>query len=306
MVYSVHETFVYRTVHNMVHQMGWARMARKNGSKATAVTRKAAQMTPAVRRVAAYLRVSTDDQRESGLGLDDQRMRCQAMATVKGWPAPTLYVDEGLSGTKEAKDRPALAQLLADVRVGQVDAVIVLDLSRLARRTRLVLDLVEEMTHCGATLVSCKESLDTTTPQGQFVLTIFAALAQLERDLIAQRTKGALIQLAQRGRGAGRVPFGYLLDATSTKDDGGPGVVVDPERAEVVRRIFAWRRRGLSLRAIAEKLRQEGYLPPRGAIWHHTAVVSILANRDAYRGGTRGTSQEVRWPRILGHTDAAA
>ena len=64
-----------------------------------------------VLRVAAYVRVSTDEQAESGLGLADQQSRCEGMAAGKGWPAPTVYRDAGVSGTKEPKERPALAEL---------------------------------------------------------------------------------------------------------------------------------------------------------------------------------------------------
>src|SRR5260370_2125421 len=143
-------------------------------------------------RVAAYVRVSTDEQAESGLGLGDQRRRAQAMAEVKGWPAPAVYVDEGISGTKDPADRPALATLLADIHAGQVNAVIVLSLDRLGRQVRMVLDLVEVFRRAKVELVSCKESLDTATPPGKFLLVMFPALAELDRDLISERTIAAL------------------------------------------------------------------------------------------------------------------
>lgn len=246
----------------------------------------------AVAHVAAYLRVSTDEQAQSGLGLADQRQRVNGMAAAKGWPAPTVYADEGISGTKDAKARPSLARLLADVRAGQVDAVIVLDLSRLGRKTRLVLDLVDELTRYGVALVSCKESLDTTSPQGQFVLTLFAALAQLERDLIAERTQAALNVLGRTtGDRGGRVPYGYRRTER--------GLTVNRIQAAIVRRIFAWHRRGLSLRDIAYRLREQNVAGPRGDAWHHSSVAEILKNRAAYLGGYRAASQ-VRWPAILG------
>ena len=134
-----------------------------------------------VQRVAGYLRVSTEEQAQSGLGLGDQRGRIQGMAAAKGWPPPALYLDEGISGTKDPKDRPALAHLLADLRAGRVDAVIVLSLDRLTRKSLLVLDLVDELRRRDVALISCKEALDTATPQGQFVLTMFAALRSEER-----------------------------------------------------------------------------------------------------------------------------
>jgi site-specific DNA recombinase len=115
----------------------------------------AAPPKTAIERVAGYIRVSTEEQRESGLGLGDQRLRIQGMSAAKGWPEPTIFADEGVSGTKEPKDRPALSHLLAEIRAGNYDAVIVLDLSRLARKTMLVLGLVDEMRRLGVAFVSC-------------------------------------------------------------------------------------------------------------------------------------------------------
>jgi site-specific DNA recombinase len=252
---------------------------------------------PEIARVAAYLRVSTDEQRDSGLGIAAQRSRVRGMAAAKGWPEPVEYADEGVSGTKEPRDRPALANLLADAKAGKLDAVIVLSLDRLGRKARIVLDLAEQLDSAGVKLISCKESLDTSTATGAFVLTMFAALAQLERDLIAERTTAALTELGTRtGDNGGRIPFGYIR-ATTAKSD--PCATVDSGAAAIVRRIFDLHRRGHSLREISTKLQAAGLTPPRGGQWCHTSVASILANRTLYRGGQRGASAN-RWPVILG------
>jgi site-specific DNA recombinase len=246
-------------------------------------------------RIAAYVRVSTEDQANSGLGIEAQKSRCTAMATVKGWPAPVFYADEGVSGTK-AK-RPQLDRLLADVEAGNLDAVIILSLDRLGRETRLILDLVAQLTE-RAILVSCKESFDTTTPQGQFVLTIFAAFSQLERDLISQRTAAALHERSKRDGNIGRLPYGSVR----TPD----GVAVDPVAAAVVQHIFALRQCDLSLRAIAADLNQQGHRPPYSSTrWHHTGVREIILNLDAYRGGNRGASAQ-RWPLLFQTKNRAA
>ena len=159
-----------------------------------------------------------------------------------------------------------------------------------------MLDLVEVLNRAGVSLVSCKESLDTTTPQGAFVLTMFAALAQLERDLIAERTRAALAELGRTtGDRGGRFPYGYLRT--------GEGVLrIDPPTAVIVRRIFNARRRGDSLRDIAHKLNASGVTSPLGGEWGHTTVASILGNRSIYAGGWRADSP-LRWPAILGKRD---
>src|SRR5689334_7380029 len=119
-------------------------------------------------RAAIYIRVSSEEQ-VSGYGLDVQRERCRAQATAKGWSIAGEYEDAGISGTKDATQRPGLAGLVAAAEIGQIDAVIVLALDRLGRRTRIVLDLVDQLAAASVDIVSCKESLDTTTPAGRFV-----------------------------------------------------------------------------------------------------------------------------------------
>lgn len=246
----------------------------------------------AIERVFGYLRVSTEEQARTGLGLGAQRERITAMATVKGWPAPLFLADEGISGTKDTRRRPALARLMHQVEAGQVDAVIVNSLDRLARNTRLTLELVDTLNRYGVVLVSCKESLDTTTPQGQFFVTIIAGMAQLERDMIAERTRAALAEHGRRdGERGGRLPYGYVRTDL--------GLRLDRHAASLVRKIFALRDAGQSLRAIAAALPDPG---PRGGAWAHTSVREILANENAYRGGLRGESA-VRWPVILDQED---
>jgi site-specific DNA recombinase len=217
------------------------------------------------RNIGAYLRVSTDEQAESGLGIEAQRGQVRAMATVKGWPAPFEYVDNGVSGAKDVKDRPQLKRLMVDVASGKTDAVIIPSLDRLGRRTRIILQLVDDFAERGVTLVSCRESFDTSTPTGQFVLTILAGLAQMERDLASARTKAALaVKGHTDGEMGGTVPYGYMR----TED----GPMIDLGNAQTVRRIFMWRRTAHSLRTTAAMLNADDGEGPRGGRWWATSV----------------------------------
>jgi site-specific DNA recombinase len=262
--------------------MGRTRNHVKNGDQPRTIT-----------RVAGYLRVSTDDQQESGLGIEDQRTKAKHYAAMSDWPEPVWYVDDGISGRKAPAERPALARLLQDVHAGLVDAVIVRDLSRLARRTRLTLELVEMLAEHDVALASCKERWDTTTSAGKFVLTMFAALAELEAGQTAERTKGAMAERGRRdGEKGGRLPYGYIRTPA--------GVQVHHETAALVRRIFALQRRGLSRGQIAAQMNTEGTPSPRGGQWYYTSVDWVLKSRAAYLGGLRGESSTVRWPAILG------
>ena len=136
-----------------------------------------------------YARCSTDDQR-----LDRQLDQLSIAGCER------IY-KENITGMK--MDRPELTRMLDAIRDG--DTVIITDLTRLSRSTKDLFALVERISSAGADIKSLKESwLDTTTPQGKFVFTIFAGVSQLERDLIAERTREGLKSARSRGRMGGR------------------------------------------------------------------------------------------------------
>ena len=101
-------------------------------------------------------------------------------------------------------DRPELKRMMTFVRQG--DAVIVESISRFARNTRDLLELVEQLTRKGVEFVSKKEAIDTTTPSGKFMLTIFGAVAELEREYILQRQKEGIAIAKANGVYKGRKP----------------------------------------------------------------------------------------------------
>lgn len=244
-------------------------------------------------RAAIYLRVSTEEQAKSGLGIAAQRDRANMVLSMKDWLFAGEYADEGVSGAKDFRERPGSKRLLADCEAGKIDAVIFLSLDRLGRKARIILNIVEDFRNMRIQLVSCKENIDTTTAQGQLVLTVFAAMAQLERDLASERTKAALIEAGKRtGDKGGGVPYGYRRVAG--------GLAIIEAEAEVIRQIFLWRANGASLREVAFCLQDRGVPPRGGEKWHHSAIQCIIANEAAYRGSQRDKSENY-WPPILGN-----
>jgi DNA invertase Pin-like site-specific DNA recombinase len=138
-----------------------------------------------------YARVSTDDQ--------DLRLQ---RAALKEAGCRRIF-EEKVSGAK--RDRPELARLLDQIR--ENDVVVVMRLDRLARSTRDLLDIAEQLNNVGAGLRSLAEPwADTTSPAGRMVLTVFAGIAEFERALIHQRTSAGRVAAKARGVRFGRPP----------------------------------------------------------------------------------------------------
>ena len=115
-----------------------------------------------------------------------------------------VYIDR-MSGKNS--DRPELKKMVEYVRQG--DTVIVESISRFARNTRDLLELVERLTAKGVEFVSKKEAIDTTTPTGKFMLTVFGAVAELEREYILQRQQEGIAIAKAQGKYKGRRPIEY-------------------------------------------------------------------------------------------------
>lgn len=138
----------------------------------------------------SYIRCSTIEQNEA---------RQLKMMQEQG--AEKLFIDKA-SGKNT--DRAAFKEMMSFVRTG--DIVIVESISRIARNTRDLLSIVSELTEKGVEFVSLKESIDTTTPQGRFMLTVFGALAELERESILERQREGIEIAKSDGKYKGRKP----------------------------------------------------------------------------------------------------
>lgn len=140
-----------------------------------------------------YIRVSTQEQ---------NTIRQEALMESLG--VDEVYIDR-MSG--KSADRPELKKMMEYVRQG--DTVIVESISRFARNTRDLLDLVERLTAKGVEFVSKKEAIDTTTPTGKFMLTVFGAVAELEREYILQRQQEGIAVAKGQGKYKGRKPINH-------------------------------------------------------------------------------------------------
>lgn len=243
-------------------------MARRN-------TRK--QAADGALRLVGYCRVSTDEQAREGVSLEAQADRLRAYATAHGHELVGVEVDAGVSGKVAPTDRPGLAAALATVRAGEADGIVALKLDRLSRDTRATLDLVEDCDRNGWRLISVSEHLDTGSAAGRLVVTVLAALSQMEREQIGERTTFALEAIAREGRGRSRfVPFGYRTADGAVENAAGDRRELVPHAVEqsALARIIELRDAGMGARRIAGAL--PGSNPRSGQPWTSNSVASIL------------------------------
>lgn len=194
--------------------------------------------------VVGYARVSTEEQARTGVSLPAQQAQIRLFCRGRGWKLVGIWADEGVSGV--SLKRPGLQAVLELLEKGRASALVVTKLDRLSRSVRDIFALVEEtFTDNGASLVSISENLDATTAIGKFVLTILAGFAQMERELISERTRAALAHVKDNGRWLGGVPYGKRRDA-------GGRLVPDQGAVNAIRRAKKLRRRGASWREVAE------------------------------------------------------
>lgn len=146
--------------------------------------------------IIGYARVSTAEQNVE-----------RQLVSLKEYGADKIYIDK-LSG--KDTNRPQLQKMLEYLREG--DTLVISEYSRLARSTQDLLHLVKQLTDKGVKVVSLKENFDTATPQGEFILTMFAGLAELERKLTLQRQAEGIAVAKAQGKYKGRQPIPYDID----------------------------------------------------------------------------------------------
>jgi site-specific DNA recombinase len=226
-------------------------------------------------RAAIYSRVSTDHQSSNGTSLASQENYLRSYAAAKSWRIVKVFREKGFSA--KTTQRPALQSLLGAVKAGEVDVVAIYKLDRLTRSVRDLCDLVVFLKRYRVELVSLTESLDTSTASGMLLVNILGSIAQWEREIISARTRAALQRKRDNGQVYGPVPLGYRRK--------GNRLLPDAKRLAVVEDIFAMRKSGKTLQAIANSLMSQRIAAPRGGKVWGPETVRIVLNNPLYRGG---------------------
>ncbi len=222
-----------------------------------------------------YVRCSTQEQSDSGLGLEAQRKRIRAYATLKGLRLVDIIEDAAVSGGKPLASRDGGGRLLEVLRQRRADSVVMLKLDRGFRNAGDCLTTVEQWERKGIALHVADlggNAIDTTSAAGRFMLVVLAGAAEMERNLTRERTRAALAVKKSNGQRVGTVPYGFDLG------DDGTTLVANESEQSVVQDIHAMRDRGKTLKAIAESLTERGIPTKTGksARWSHSAVARIL------------------------------
>lgn len=272
-------------------------------------------------RVAIYCRVSSDEQAQAGT-IQNQIEFARRYCDLHQLPIAEIYADEGVSGTVPLAERPEGARLLADAQAGKFGAALVYRIDRLARSTRVLLDAHDALKANGVALRSMTEPFDTSSPLGEFIMTLLGSLAALERATILERMSLGKHRAAREGRWLGGAPpFGYRVEGPEHDRR----LVVHPEEAAVVQRIFhLYVHEGMGLIPIMELLNAEGVPSPyasrgikterwpEGERRWNTGTLSRLLRNTAYVGRYRAGARvgkeiaEYETPRIVDDETFAA
>ena len=218
-----------------------------------------------MKKAIGYIRVSTEQQADEGVSLAAQRAKITAWCELNDYELIAIYEDAGISG-KTVSKRPQLQAALAEMKKGM--ALVVYSLSRLARSTKNCIEIADELKATGSDLVSLTEKIDTSSAMGEFFFTLIAALGQMERKVIGERTKAALAHKKAIGEKYAPVPFGY--------EEINKRLEVVKHEADLVAEIFSKRASGETLQSIALALNEQGVIGKQGGKWYASSVSCIL------------------------------
>lgn len=213
----------------------------------------------------AYLRVSSQGQM-SGDGWDRQLLACQQHAETNLWEIVEVFREEGVSGTKELDNRPALAEMMVALEENGVKTVLIEKLDRLARDLMVQESIIADFQKRGFTLVSAYEpDLCSDDPSRKLMRQIMGAIAEYDRAMIVLKLRAARQRnKTKHGKGEGRHAFGEK-----------------PSEVIALKQIYAWRETGLTCKQIAEALNAGDYKSRSGKPWLDTTVAKILRRLEA-------------------------
>ena len=229
-------------------------------------------------RVAAYCRVSTDSDEQETSYETQVSHYTEYIKSHPEWELAGIFADDGISGTN-TKKRDEFNRMIDECMAGNIDMVITKSISRFARNTLDCLKYIRLLKDKNIAVWFEKESINTMDSKGEVLITIMASLAQQESQSLSQNVKLGLQYRYQQGKV--QVNHNHFLGYTKDSDG---HLVIDPEQAEVVKRIYREYLEGLSMKRIAEGLEKDGILTGAGKTkWYDSTINKILRN-EKYMG----------------------
>lgn len=228
------------------------------------------------KKVCAYVRVSTDSLQQED-SLENQTTYFKGFITANPeWEFVGIYSDQGISGYKE--NRPGFQKMIEDARAGNIDLIVVKSVSRFARNTETVLKFSRELKSIGVGIFFQLQNINTLSGAGELMLTVLAAFAQAESEGASDNAKMTYKRKFESGIPAHGLEctFGYKANAQGD-------IVVDEEKAAVVRQIFDLAEQGIWPSKIKQYLNKNGVPGCAGGDWDDTAVFRVLHNV-SYKG----------------------
>ena len=224
-------------------------------------------------RVAAYCRVSTDDEEQLTSYEAQKNYYTDKIMTNKEWTMAGIFADEGITGTS-ARKRPEFLRMIRQCKQGKIDIVLTKSISRFARNTVDCLNYVRALKELGIAVIFEKENMNTLEIDSEILITMLGAFAQSESESISANVRWGIRQAMKEGKAT--IQYKYLYGYRKG-DDGKPEII--PDQAEVVRKIYDLFLSGTPVRGIQEYL-NENAVPNINSEpkWARSAIDSILTN----------------------------
>lgn len=229
-------------------------------------------------RVAAYCRVSTDSDEQASSYETQVEHYTEYIKKNPEWEFAGIYADDGISGTN-TKKREEFNRMIEACKAGEIDMIITKSISRFARNTLDCLKYIRMLKDKNIPVFFEKESINTMDAKGEVLLTIMASLAQQESQSLSQNVKMGLQFRYQNGQV--QVNHNHFLGYTKDREG---NLVIDPEQAEVVKRIYREYLEGSSMDKIAKGLEKDGILTGAGKKKWWTSTINKILRNEKYIG----------------------
>ncbi len=234
-----------------------------------------------IKRVAAYARVSTEQEEQEGSFQTQIDYYTNYIMNHPNWRFVRVYADHGISGTTY-KYRPAFLRMIEDAKRGKIDLILTKSISRFSRNTVDAISITRELKANGVEIYFEKENLSSFDSSAELTFTILSAIAQEESRALSENVRWG----KERSKEAGKVsvPYKHFL-GYQRGDNGEP--VINKEDAKIVRKIYSLFLSGKSYHAIAVEMTRDGILTPTGRLNWTTATIKSILTNEKYMGDAR-------------------